>query len=133
MRTELKRIIISTVVITIAVIVAIVALIAAIDIHCANDSYYWMPVYPDAVLLETTEQSYFRVRGMGVSEQTYLSEDSPTQVREWYRDYRREITTGLYNSNPDAAIESFGINNYSVVADDDGMGSIITYSTQCGQ
>jgi hypothetical protein len=130
---ELKRIALSTLLITIAVLIAVTSLIAGIEIYCVNDSYYWMPLYPGAELLETQQQGYFRMRGMGITEQTYFSTAAVTEIRNWYRDYRREITEGQQNANPDAAIEGFGINTVSVIAADDGTGSIITYYTQCGQ
>jgi hypothetical protein len=130
---ELKRLIFSTLLITIGVILAIVALVAVIDIQCSNDSYYWMPIYPNAELIETTQQGYIRARGMGITEQSYFSEASVEEIREWYRQYRRDITTGQHADNPDTAIQGIGTNNYTASAAPDGSGSIIHYYTECGQ
>jgi hypothetical protein len=133
MISELKRILLSTLGITIAVILSVAALTLAIDIHCSNDSYYWMPIYPGAELLETSQQGYFRLRGMGVTQQTYLSADSPTEIRAWYREYNREITANVHNENPDAPAENFSWNNYTLALDEDGTGTIITYYSECAQ
>jgi hypothetical protein len=130
---ELRRLIFSTLLITIGVILAIVALVAVIDIQCSNDSYYWMPIYPNAELIETQQQGYVRARGMGITEQDYFSTDSVEEIREWYRVYRRQITEGQYADNPDTAIQGIGTNNYMVNAAPDGSGSIISYYTVCGQ
>jgi hypothetical protein len=130
---ELKQIALSTLLITIAVLISIVALVAGIEIYCVNDSYYWMPLYPDAELLETQQQGYFRVRGIGFTEQTYFSTADVPEIRRWYRDYRREITSDQHNDNPNAAITGYGINTFDLVPADDGTGSIISYYTECGQ
>ena len=130
---EIKRLIVSMFLITMGVILAIVALVAVIDIQCSNDSYYWMPIYPNAELIETTQQGYVRVRGMGITEQSYFSTDSVEEVREWYRLYRRELTSGQHADNPDTAIQGFGTNLYTASPAVDGLGSIISYYTECGQ
>lgn len=131
--SELKRIVVSTLAVTICVILAVTTLVVAIDIHCSNDSYYWMPVYPGAVLLETPAQGYIRLRGMGETVQIYSSPDTPTEIRAWHREYRREVTEGRQNDNPDAPIQDFSTNNYTVEFNEDGTASIITYYTQCAE
>lgn len=131
-KSSLRRTLLSIVMIIIGIIICSASSIGAIDFYCRNDINHWMPVYPDAELIETQEDGFFRVRASGITRQVYYTPDSPNEVRQWYRDYRQDITSGQFNSeNPNEALSGVATTNRSIKEDPDSDGSLISYYSEC--
>lgn len=129
---SLARTVLGVIAISIGVVVCSVGMFFSIDAYCRADINHWMPLYPGAELIDTQNGGFFRVRASGITNQTYYSPDSPNDVRQWYRDHRREITSGQHNANnPNAATSGIATTRYQVIDDPDSEGSIISYYSEC--
>lgn len=131
-KNSIWRTIVTTVLIIVGIIVCSTSFVVALDFYCRADINHWMPVYPDAELVETQQSGFFRERASGITVQIYYTSDSQATVLDWYADYRRELTTGQYNAaNPDAAMRGIATTNRRIVDDPDTGGSFITYYSEC--
>jgi len=129
---SIARTAIGMIAIIIGVVVCSVVMFFSIDAYCRADINHWMPLYPDAELIDTQEGGFIRVRASGITRQTYYSSDSAATVRVWYSDHRREITSGQFNANnPNAAASGIATTRYNVSDDPDSEGSIISYYSEC--
>ena len=131
-KSSIRRTLIGMVIIIVSVVVCSVGTVAAIDWRCSADINKWLPIYPDAELVETIESGFFRDRASGITVQVYHSPDSATIVRRWYSEYRRELTSGQYNvANPNAALTGISSTNRRITEDPDTGGSFITLQSEC--
>ncbi|MGB1288730.1 MAG: hypothetical protein ACPG7F_19510 [Aggregatilineales bacterium] len=132
-RTSSKgRTFLSLVLISAGIFVCSVTTVFAMDINCYNDINHWMPVYPDATLLEDeTVHDFFRPRAMGRTQMYFVTEDTSNTVRSWYRDYRREITRGVQGISSETAARGVATVYQEVSENPDGNGSLIYQSSEC--
>jgi hypothetical protein len=87
----LRQTLIGCVFIILGTIICSIGTTAAIDVACASDIGYKMPLYPGAEIIGET-RGFFRTRAMGRSELVLRTPDSAETVRKWYDDYRHSIT-----------------------------------------
>jgi hypothetical protein len=119
--------------IMIGIVVLFVLLVAGSDVYCHNDINYWLPEYPNSEVLEVEREGFFRQRGMGLMHVEYVTPDDPATVREWYTDYRREITKEMNpEGNPNVRAGGIAQTQYFVRENPNGEGSIITHVAECG-
>ncbi|MGJ3240573.1 MAG: hypothetical protein ACFE0Q_17835 [Anaerolineae bacterium] len=130
-RGSIGRTFMGTFFIIIGIIFCTATSIGAIDFYCRADINHWMPIYPDAELVETQENGFFRPRASGITQQIYHTSDDTLTVRNWYRDYRIEITQGLFSENPNAPASGIATTNFQISEDSERGGSRITYYSEC--
>jgi hypothetical protein len=119
--------------IMIGIVVLFVALVVGSDVYCHNDIDYWLPVYPNSEVLHVEREGFFRQRGMGLMSIQYITPDDPATVRNWYTDYRREITREMNpQNNPNVRARGIAQTQYFVRENPNGDGSIITLNAECG-
>ena len=129
---SLKGTIISVIAIIVGIVACTVSITAGLDIRCRADIDHWLPIYPDSEVVAVRQRGFFRERASGVTEIVYHSDDDPVTVRGWYRDYRREITSGQYNEgNANSAMRGMSTTRYQVIDDPDGNGSRIIQTSEC--
>ncbi|MEM9951286.1 MAG: hypothetical protein AAF846_06795 [Chloroflexota bacterium] len=131
-KKSLGRTLIGMVFITIGIIACTVSAIAGIDAYCASDINKWLPIYPEAELIDSAEEGFFRPRAMGITQQLYYTGDDVVDVRGWYREYRRDITQGSYNArNANTASSGVATTDYSIFEDTDNGGTLIRTYSEC--
>lgn len=129
---SLMRTLIGTVLIVLMIIICSASFIGAMDIYCHNDINYWMPLYPNAQLVEMQRGGFFRPRASGITLQTYHTADDPTTVRTWYRNYRQTLTSRLSSeSSADMALSGIATTDYTITDEPQATGSLITYYSEC--
>lgn len=129
---SIGRTIVSVILIIIGIFVCAVSLVIGSDIYCAADIDHWMPVYPEAQLVQS-DHTFFRPRASGITRQQYITEDDPNTVRRWYGEYRREITRNVSGEGGNSEVAARGIstNDLSIQQNPDGDGSLITILSEC--
>ena len=95
-----------------------------LDWQCRTDIEKWLPIYPNAQLVN--EWHNFRERSMGVTTMTLLSPDKPDTIRRWY--YQQRNTASEQDTNRGIAITNFDIHD-----NPDGAGSEIFLYSRCVQ
>ncbi len=108
-----------------AVLLCIAAVFFALDRRCSADIARWLPLYPNAQLVEE-QYNAFRPRSVGTTLTVMKSPDDPDTVRRWYSRQR---------AKEDAIDPSRGLAtaNVSVSENPDGPGSMIYLYSQCAQ
>ncbi|MGB7339551.1 MAG: hypothetical protein WBC91_11725 [Phototrophicaceae bacterium] len=129
---SLSRTVFGTVFIVIGIVVCTTTSIFAVDSYCRADINKWMPIYPEAELVETLEEGFFRPRASGITQQVYYTPDTPNDVRAWYRTYRRDLTSGNFNeANANAALSGVASTDYRISDDPDSDGTFISFYSEC--
>lgn len=129
---SLSRTLFGTIFIIIGIVVCTVTFIFAVDSYCRFDIDKWSPIYPDAELVDTLDEGFFRPRASGITRQVYYSSDTPTDVRSWYRTYRRDLTSGDFNDgNANAALSGVATTDFTISDDPDSDGTIISFYSEC--
>ena len=129
---SLKRTLLSIIFIVVGIFVCSISMVVGIDSYCASDIDKWLPIYPDAELVDADEEGFFRPRAMGITEQIYYTEDEAADVRRWYTDYRRELTQGSYNANnSNSAVAGIATTNYRISEDRENGGTVIVTFSEC--
>lgn len=95
-----------------------------LDWKCHTDIENWLPIYPNAQLVN--EWHNFRERSMGITTMTLISSDTPDTIRRWY--YQRRDAASQQGANHALAITKFDIHD-----NPDGPGSEIFLYSQCVQ
>jgi len=90
-----SRLFLSLILILVGIGICSTAWIVMIDVSCRADIERWMPIYPDARIVEIEQAGSYRQRATGITQILYATSDTPVEVRRWYREYRRELTSGL--------------------------------------
>ena len=126
----MHRAILSTLMITVFVMICTLGMVGVVDVYCASDIDLWLPLYPDAEFVETTQGGLFRPRATGITVQTYLSSDSQREINRWYLQYRRDTTSRLQEERQGAAISRTAIVDYQLDDTPDGK-THITYYSEC--
>jgi hypothetical protein len=120
--TNIRRLVISLILILIGVVACTVATFVGIDAVCRNDVETWLPVYPGAELVEQT-YDFVRPHAMGKTTSRYFTPDDPQTVRLWYADTMQEIGKE-HTSRGIASTRHF-------VREAPDGGSIIQLSSEC--
>ena len=120
----MPRLIKTLILIFIAVTVCILATFAVIDTRCSTDIARWIPLYPNAQIVE--EEYNFRQRATGITSMLLWTTDSADAVRRWY--YEQRFAESQKDPNRGLATTSF-----TVQSDTERGGSVIYLYSRCGQ
>lgn len=129
---SLRRTIIGTLAIILGIITCTVTLVTAVDTACYNDINYWMPIYPDSEIVEVN-YDFFRPRGMGNTLMIFYTPNNEAAVRQWYVNYRRNITRNKeYNTDSNHRVSGLASTAYRIAPAPDGKtGALIYHLSDC--
>lgn len=108
----------------IAVVVCIVSVVVVIDVRCSTDIARWLPLYPNAQVVE--EEYNFRRRASGITITVLRTTDPTNVVLKWY--YQQRFAEADKDPN-----RGLAVTNFSVEADPEGNGTLIYLYSRCGQ
>jgi hypothetical protein len=86
---------------------------------CQRNAAEWLPRYPDSVVLAESK-TFLNTFGMGITQVTLSTPDTPNDVRRWYNEERGK--NGATSGNLLATM------NYSVRDSENGGSTILLYS-----
>jgi hypothetical protein len=110
--------------ILVAVVLCVVGAVAVIDIRCSTDIARWLPLYPNAQIIQ--EDYNFRRRASGITTMVLHTTDPTNVVFKWY--YQQRFTEADKDPN-----RGLAATNFNVVADRENGGSLIYLYSRCGQ
>jgi hypothetical protein len=120
----LPRLIKTLILICIAVAVCILGTFVVIDTRCSSDIARWIPLYPNAQIVE--EDYNFRRRATGITSMLLWTADEPDAVRRWY--FRQRSAEADKDPN-----RGLATTNFTVQTDFERGGSVIYLYSRCGQ
>lgn len=127
---SLRGTLVSVFFIMVGIVACSITLVIGIDISCRVDINHWLPVYPEAELVESDyDRVFFRPRATGITSEIYYTSDDPVAVRRWYGDYRREITRNTETG--DRVARGLATTNYTISDNREGAGTFIRLNSEC--
>jgi hypothetical protein len=120
----LRRTIIALLVISAAIVICVVGTFTVIDSRCSADIARWLPLYPNARIVE--EDYNFRRRATGITTMVLESPDEPNVVMHWY--YEQRFAEADKDPNRGLATTSFTVESGA-----GDTGSTIYLYSRCGQ
>lgn len=127
---SIRGTILSMIFIMFGIVACAVTLVLGGDVYCRVDIDHWLPIYPDATLVDNNNRAFFRPRASGITSEVYYTEDDAATVRRWYSEYRREITRNTETG--DRAARGLATTDYVINANPDGTGTFIQTYSECG-
>ncbi len=79
-----RRALLGIVLILALIVICVTLVTIGLDVACYNDINNWVPMYPNAEVIELEYQGLFRPRAMGATSVVLLSPDPVNVVRHWY-------------------------------------------------
>ena len=110
--------------ILITVVVCVLATFVVLDVKCSSDIARWLPLYPNAQIVE--EEYNFRRRASGITTMVLQTADPTNVVYKWY--YQQRFAEADKDPN-----RGLATTNFTVETNPDNGGSLIYLYSRCGQ